>query len=68
MAPRLLTLLGMPTARDMDGRALSEILTVPVLSPIDTYETGGPKPPELPIASPIDKKMQQQLRALGYIQ
>jgi len=51
----------------MDGRALSEILTVPVLSPIDTYETGGPKPPELPIA-PIDEKMKQKLRALGYIQ
>jgi len=67
VAPRLLTLLGMPTARDMDGRALSEILTVPVLSPIDTYETGGPKPPELPIA-PIDEKMKQKLRALGYIQ
>ena len=68
IAPTLLTLTGLPVARDMDGRALAEVLKVPVAEPIDTYEVGGPKPPELPIASPIDDKVKDQLRALGYIE
>lgn len=66
--PTLLALMGLPAARDMDGRTMTEILAAPAPDPIETYETGGPKAPELPIVSPIDEAVKEQLTKLGYLQ
>lgn len=68
IAPTLLAMARLPVARDMDGRVLAEILAAPAPEPIATYETGPPPGPAKPIVSPIDEKVKDQLRALGYIQ
>jgi predicted AlkP superfamily phosphohydrolase/phosphomutase len=75
ITPTILAMCGMPVARDMDGRVLTEgidqsFLNGHPVSWIDTYEPeGGSREAasEEPIESPLDDQVREQLRALGYI-
>ncbi|MFG0258837.1 MAG: alkaline phosphatase family protein, partial [Phycisphaerales bacterium JB041] len=71
VTPTVLRLLGMPVARDMDGRALVQAFEevgehVPM---IDTYENGTPHalPPEDLDDEAVNREMMRQLRDLGYV-
>lgn len=73
IAPTVLVLAGLPVARDMDGRPLTEAMTgsfrerQPVVY-IDTYEVGGEQAGDLtPVESPVDDEIKEMLRSLGYI-
>jgi predicted AlkP superfamily phosphohydrolase/phosphomutase len=75
ITPTVLTLFGLPPARDMDGRAIEDALTSGAMrkiardSRLKTYETAGRKPgSDEPIASPVDEELRERLRSLGYIQ
>ena len=75
IAPTVLAMFGLPTAKDMDGRPIEDALTTSVIKRVaketrlDTYETasksGGA---EAPVASPVDDELRERLRSLGYIQ
>jgi len=73
VAPTVLTMLGLPVARDMEGRALSQIFAAR-LDPefIETYETGEnpePSPTDLPADDPwAAQEALKQLVALGYVE
>jgi predicted AlkP superfamily phosphohydrolase/phosphomutase len=70
VTPTILALLGLPVARDMDGKVLTEMLKAEFTAAhpvqwVGTYETarlGGP-----PIESPYDKEALARLRSLGYL-
>lgn len=71
VTPTVLRLLGMPVARDMDGRALVQAFeevgeSVPT---IETYEDGSPHalPPEERDDESVNREMMRQLRDLGYV-
>lgn len=73
LAPTILHALGMPSARDMDGRVLTGIFDEKAaarpLETVDTFEQGdsaGEGGAELP--AEVDKKVLEHLRSLGYIQ
>ena len=69
ITPTVLALLGLPIARDMDGRVLEEIFTVGwrrAREPIDTYDTEGGRESS-PIPSDVDAELLRRLRALGYV-
>ena len=71
VTPTLLYLFGFPIAEDMPGNIISEgisetfIKTHPTRS-ITTYETTTEKSKQI-TAVPVEKKVQEQLRSLGYI-
>lgn len=71
MTPTVLSLMGYPVAKDMDGRVLTEIFTDQVLKDtpvqfIDTYENA-----EQPVKEVIEEvdieKIKGRLSALGYL-
>lgn len=71
ITPTLLRLMGMPVARDMDGRALVQAFEevgeqVPM---VETYENGSPHalPPEDLDDEAVNREMMRQLRDLGYV-
>jgi predicted AlkP superfamily phosphohydrolase/phosphomutase len=77
--PTMLTVLGIPLSRRLDGRVLKEGLAAgvrmpspatvenyPRLWPISSDETPGGSEPPLPPS--IEKQLRQDLRALGYLQ
>jgi len=71
--PTVLALAGLPVARDMDGRPLTEAMSRtflerhPVIH-IDSYEVGDAPDGDLtPIESPVDDEIKEMLRSLGYI-
>ncbi len=71
--PTVLALAGLPVARDMDGRPLTEVMSrtflerYPVVY-IDSYEVGDAPDGNLtPIESPVDDEIKEMLRSLGYI-
>jgi len=74
LTPTVLALSGLPVAEDMDGRVLTEAID-PVffeyhpLSTIGTYESASASADEgeETLSSPIDDKVVEQLRAIGYI-
>jgi predicted AlkP superfamily phosphohydrolase/phosphomutase len=73
VTPTVLALAGLPVARDMDGRPLTEIMSrtflerYPVVY-IDSYEVGDAPDGDLtPIESPVDDEIKEMLRSLGYI-
>ena len=73
VTPTVLALSGLPVARDMDGRPLTEVMSrafldrEPVLY-IDSYEVGGAPDGDLtPVESPVDDEIKEMLRSLGYI-
>ena len=75
ITPTLLALCGLPVAKDMDGRVLTDAIAPDFLkshpvTEIDTYEQtpGGQAEGEEPIESPIDDEVRERLRALGYIE
>lgn len=75
IAPTVLSMFGLPRAKDMDGVALVEALDPAVFPPVAptlaTYETGtrkaGAKKSKA-IASPVDEELKERLKSLGYIQ
>jgi hypothetical protein len=74
VAPTILALLGLPVARDMEGRVLEELIEPEFLSrhPVRTirsYEDYLPrlKVPESGDESEADPKRLEMLRSLGYI-
>lgn len=73
VTPTLLYLLGLPVARDMEGKVLKDAFTESFraqhpLTWIDSYEKPGEvkEAPEV-IVTPLDEEMRKKLRALGYI-
>ncbi len=73
IAPTVLALSGLPVARDMDGRPLTEVMNgsfrerQPVVY-IDSYEVGGETGgDQTPVESPVDDEIKAMLRSLGYI-
>jgi len=73
VTPTVLALAGLPVARDMDGRPLTEVMSSTFLERypvvyIDSYEVGGAPHGDLtPIESPVDDEIKEMLRSLGYI-
>ena len=72
IAPTVLHLLGLPAARDMGGRILTEMFAPgsPGSRPlrrIPTYQPDGPRQPLLPEKTEADEKILEELRTLGYI-
>lgn len=72
VTPTVLRLFGLPTARDLGGRVLDEILdpavgTTPPPT-IATYQTASSLGGLRPSASPFNVQVEDRLRALGYIQ
>ena len=72
VTPTILYALGIPIARDMHGKVLTdgfdpEYLTSRSISFVPTYETGDRVAGE-PLASPVDDAIKEKLRAVGYIQ
>ena len=73
VTPTVLALAGLPVARDMDGRPLTEIMSSTFLERypvvyIDSYEVGDAPDGDLtPIESPVDDEIKEMLRSLGYI-
>ena len=73
VTPTVLALAGLPVARDMDGRPLTEIMSSTFLERypvvyIDSYEVGDAPGGDLtPIESPVDDEIKEMLRSLGYI-
>ena len=73
VTPTVLALAGLPVARDMDGRPLSEVMSSTFLERhpvvyVDSYEVGDAPDGDLtPIESPVDDEIKEMLRSLGYI-
>jgi predicted AlkP superfamily phosphohydrolase/phosphomutase len=72
VTPTILYAFGLPVARDMHGRVLTEGFRTEYLKSrpvrfIPTYESGERDAGE-PLASPVDEKIKERLKALGYIQ
>ena len=76
VTPTVLALMGLPVARDMDGRPLTEAFNEVFLSghPVDEIESYEPLLAEArgrrqagPAESPVDEEMLEKLRALGYL-
>jgi predicted AlkP superfamily phosphohydrolase/phosphomutase len=73
VTPTVLALAGLPVARDMDGRPLTEAMSSTFLERypvvyIDSYEVGDAPDGDLtPIESPVDDEIKEMLRSLGYI-
>jgi len=66
--PTILQLMGFPTARDFDGKALTEILTDSAkVETIATYETGRRASHQI-LQSAVDESYKERLKALGYTQ
>jgi predicted AlkP superfamily phosphohydrolase/phosphomutase len=75
IAPTILAMYGLPTARDMDGRPIPGGLEPKLVKRMEretrllTYETARPSgESEEPLRSPVDQELRERLRSLGYIQ
>jgi len=72
ITPTVLYAFGLPVARDMKGKVLTDAFEPDYLEAhpvtyIETYETGE-RVAGKPIKSPVDEKIKERLKALGYIQ
>jgi len=67
IAPTLLTLAGLPSARDMPGKLLTTALTVEPLEPVATYETTTASAQPAAESAEVDGAVLEHLRALGYL-
>lgn len=68
IAPTILALLGLAPAQDMPGRVLSELVDVPAIARVATYETAPPL--ETKTRAPVDvvdEEIVARLRSLGYV-
>ena len=73
VTPTLLVALGLPVAKDMDGRPLLDLMTAEFLAEhpltaVDTYERGGELRRPRATAEELPKEVEERLRALGYVQ
>ena len=75
IAPSVLAIYRLPTARDMDGRPIEGGLTSSLVKRIsretrfETYESArSADQSEEPLRSPVDEEVRERLRSLGYIQ
>ncbi len=74
LTPTILTLLGEPVGRDMDGFVLTGMIDEDHLADhpvtyVDTYERDEPpEQSEEPIESALDDAIREELRSLGYIE
>jgi len=75
IAPTVLAMFGLPTARDMDGRPISGGLQPTLVKRMEretrllTYEPAHAEgKSEEPLRSPVDEELRERLRSLGYIQ
>lgn len=72
VAPTVLYLMGLPVPKDMDGKVLvgsikTNFLTHHPVKYIESYETRQDKKDRSPIPSPMDEKIKERMRSLGYI-
>jgi len=72
ITPTVLYFLGLPQARDMEGRLLASIVHPAYLAKnpinyIPTHEGGRRKKTQVPGRSASDEKILEMLRSLGYI-
>ena len=70
VAPTVLYLMGIPPGRDMDGRVLTEALVPTLLAsrPVEFVATHDTGRRQLGVReSPVDEKVLEELRSLGYI-
>lgn len=72
ITPTILYALGLEVGRDMDGRVLTdafspEFLRANPVAFVSTYETEERQYGE-PIKTPVDEKIKERLRAVGYMQ
>ena len=75
ITPTILTLFGLPTAQDMDGRPIEDALKPTVTKRVtretrlQTYETARAEGKSgEPLRSPVDQELRERLRSLGYLQ
>lgn len=75
ITPTVLAMFGLPTAQDMDGRPIDDVLPEKVVKRLShqrrllTYETGKKRNANpQPIPSPVDQELRERLKSLGYIQ
>ena len=71
ITPTLLALMGLPPARDMDGKVLREWFTPEAArqligEPVPTYDAGWQSQSE-PLPLPMDREREEALKSLGYI-
>jgi len=71
VTPTILALMGLPAARDMDGKILKrwmrdEEASNLMLPPVPTYDGGWQFATE-PLALPVDQEREERLKALGYV-
>lgn len=72
LTPTILALVGLPVAKDMDGRIISEAfnknyLSIEDLQFIESYGKRLVKSSDVDKKSPVDKAMIEKLKSLGYI-
>lgn len=72
ITPTILYAMGLPIARDMKGKVLTDAFEKRFLEAnqplfVETYEQGQ-RPVSEPIKSPVDSIIKRKLKALGYIQ
>jgi arylsulfatase A-like enzyme len=73
VAPTVLYALGLPVARDMDGRPALELFREEVVRnrPVETIPSWEPEVErsreEAPVTSPVDAEILERLDALGYL-
>jgi predicted AlkP superfamily phosphohydrolase/phosphomutase len=72
VTPTILALLGLPGAKDMDGRVLDELFTEAWRKgrpndEIDTYDTDDWRE-QSPLASDVDEELMRRLKTLGYLE
>lgn len=67
VTPTVLHLLGLPVGQDMKGRVVEEALADPrPVRWVSTYDVG--KRRARAVKSPLEKRLLEELRALGYVQ
>jgi predicted AlkP superfamily phosphohydrolase/phosphomutase len=72
ITPTILYHLGLPVAKDMDGKVLSQAFKNEYskknpIKYIDTYDTGGEVKLEKPKRYPNEENIKEMMRSLGYI-
>jgi tetratricopeptide (TPR) repeat protein len=67
MAPTILALAGLPAAKNMPGRVLMEVLDLPELPRISSYEEGDSVADQVEGDPGVDDQILERLRSLGYL-
>jgi len=69
LAPTILHVMGLPVARDMDGRVASVVTELggSEVRYVTSYEGGAGPPNAVPIPTEHDEAIIERLKALGYL-